>query len=68
MKTGFYGRPGSYLESKVHIVQGRKPLCGYKPGKTMKFQWCGTGAIIHYVDCEKCRQRYQKLLEDAENK
>lgn len=60
IKTGYYAAPNSERKFKVHIIKGKNSLCGYKPGKTMIFRWCGNGAVIPYVNCLKCRQVIEK--------
>jgi len=60
MKTGYYATPRSERKFKVHIVKGRKPLCGYKPGRTMKFIKCAVGIFLPYITCSKCLNILQK--------
>jgi len=68
MKTGYFGRPteGTY-KAKHTIVHILKPnevcLCGYRPHKTMKFQWCANWVELEYIECKKCINGYLKLLE-----
>lgn len=67
MLIGWFGRPFNYkhksLATKTHIVNEEKVLCGYKPHKTMEFQWCKTIEGIDeldYVECNKCKEKYIK--------
>ena len=71
--TGYYARPtvgkNKAVHTQVHFVNKFFPVCGYKPHKTMSYQWCANGAHWHYLECEKCkdwlRKQYQRKLTAA---
>ena len=64
MIIGWFGRPFNKkhksLSTKTHIVHNSKTLCGYKPHKTLEFQWCAFTVRLQYVECEKCKERLLK--------
>ena len=51
--------------SNVHIFEGRKALCGYKPAESMQLQFCAHGAHLEYVECGKCKEKYNQLKEKS---
>ncbi len=54
------------LSTKTHIFNGDKVLCGYKPHKTMEFQWCvGIGNLdfITFVECDKCKNKFKQFIK-----
>ena len=57
--TGYFGRPSTDKQTgkwtKVHVVKNGKPICYYKPHKTMLFQWNSYGINYSYIECKKCR-------------
>lgn len=57
--TGWYGRATEHGHSakstKVHLLVNGKPVCGYKPHKTMQFQWCSYSTM--YIECDECKKR-----------
>lgn len=61
-QTGYYARAHENGHTakwtSVHLVKDSKPICGYKPHKTMQFVWNSNGARIDYVDCPTCRKKY----------
>lgn len=65
IQTGYFARATEKGHkaawTKVHLVRDGKPLCGYKPHKTMQFQWNSNGVHLPYVECDKCKEniRYQ---------
>ena len=64
MKTGYFGRATekgyNAKSTQVHIVNGEGvSICGYKPHKTMEFQWCATFAYLPYVECKKCKYLFK---------
>lgn len=61
--TGYYGKPGTHYTSGVHAVRDGKPLCGYRPAKTMVFQWCANGIQHDYLECDRCRERVNGILK-----
>ena len=66
MKTGYFGRATENghraMATKVHVVDDfGKPICGYKPHKTMQFQWCAMGVRLPYVECPKCKTKGERL-------
>lgn len=64
---GYFGRPFNFkhksLSTKTHIFINGKVLCGYKPHKTLKFQWCAIDIKnnLYYVECGKCKEKYLKI-------
>lgn len=60
--TGYFGRPspvpgGTGISTNVHYVGADgKPVCGYKPHKTMEFQWCSDGLNFQYLECKGCKE------------
>lgn len=70
MITGFYGKPGTYVTTKVHCVYAKDetPLCGIRINKRkMKFQFCAMGCHTEYITCERCKQRYAGVVRRAQN-
>ena len=70
MKTGYFARPFNYYHKSkttmVHIVDNdNKPICGYKPHRTMKFQWCSLSVYLIYVECKKCKKEFRLLQRDS---
>lgn len=71
--TGYFGRPSisgkqSGKWTKVHITCNGKPLCGYRPHKTMSFQWNSSGINLGYTECDKCKELGREiLLKDNED-
>jgi hypothetical protein len=64
LQTGYFARPVNGPTGKstnVHIVDGRMPICGYKPHHTMQFQWNANGVVLSYVGCEKCKENLKYL-------
>lgn len=65
MRTGYFGRATENghraTHTRVHIVDGRRALCGYVPHETMIFCWCCEGITLEYVECKKCKERYLKI-------
>lgn len=60
--TGWYGRANedkhTAKHTKVHFVKNFKPLCGYRPHKSMSFQWNSTHSyVFDYVECAECKRR-----------
>jgi len=60
MKTGYFARASEGKQSgrwtKVHIVhEDNKPVCAYRPHKTMRFQFCAGYVYDPYVECTQCR-------------
>ena len=69
MKTGYFARPFNYSHRSkatiVHIVNNdNKPICGYKPHKTMQFQWTHLSVDLMYVECKKCKQKWARYLKN----
>ena len=64
MGIGWFGRCFNYhhksLSTKTHIVNNGKVLCGYKPHKTLKFQWCASLESLEYLECERCKTKLYK--------
>jgi hypothetical protein len=68
VKTGYFARPTergmNEKVSSVHLVCGQHPICGYKPHRTMRFQFCANFPFDEYVKCPKCKE----ILRDAREK
>jgi hypothetical protein len=66
MTVGYFGRAFTSkhksLTTKTHIVDNDKVLCGYKPHKTMSFQWCIIGEGIDRLDCVECNECKKRYL------
>lgn len=67
MKTGYFGRAteNGYTakSTQVHITDSyARPICRYRPHRTMQFQWCASGVMISYVECKQCKEQYKKSL------
>lgn len=66
-QTGYFARAGqnglSAKSTKVHVIKNGKPVCGYKPHKTMQFCWNANGIYLSYVDCPKCKALCQPKPE-----
>jgi hypothetical protein len=47
------------VATQTHVVLQGKCLCGYKPHKTLRFQWNSMQDMtpIVYIECKKCRDR-----------
>ena len=65
MKTGYFSRAHedghSAKSTQVHIVDDYgKPICRYKPHKTMQFLCCAWHIYLPYVECKKCKQKLFK--------
>tara|TARA_Y100000034_G_scaffold123484_1_gene170298 strand:+ start:414 stop:641 length:228 start_codon:yes stop_codon:yes gene_type:complete len=61
MRTGYFARAsgegGREISTNVHVTHDNdKPICGYKPHPTLRFQWCANRLVLHYVECVKCRR------------
>jgi len=68
VKTGYFSRAHedghSAKSTIVHIVDSyNKPICGYKPHKTMQFLLCAYGIYFPYVECKKCKEKIMKQKE-----
>ena len=46
---------------KTHIVKEGKVLCGYRPHKTMEFNWCAGIDRLEYLECDKCKMKLEKI-------
>jgi len=72
MRTGYWARAHEDRHdtrtTKVHIEKDDKGLCGYIPHKTMKFQWCAMDVYLPYVECKKCKEKYQRIEERSKLK
>lgn len=60
-QTGYFARASqnglTAKSTKVHVVENGKPVCGYRPHKTMQFCWTANGIYLRYVDCPKCKAK-----------
>lgn len=66
VSTGYFARASEggkkAVHTKVHLVSGRTALCGYMPHPSMSFQWCASSAILDYVECKACTDKYMAKL------
>lgn len=63
VETGYFGVPGSSGGNfTVHVITAKGPLCGWRPRKEMKFQWCAHGIRWEYIECDSCMRAAKKLL------
>lgn len=58
-ETGYYGVPGSYRPSMVHLVRDGRPVCGFRPVAS-EFQWCCYGTNFDYLECSRCREHARR--------
>lgn len=71
IQTGYFaratekGHKAAY--TKTHLILDGKPMCGYKPHKTMQFVWNAQGAHKPYVECNKCKEKYDVYYIIKEN-
>lgn len=61
--TGFYGVPGTYHTTHVHLLVDGKPTCGYRPHARYEFQWCAGTIVLDYIDCRSCKAKALHLWE-----
>jgi len=65
MPVGYYARATenkhSTVHTKVHFIIDREPICGYKPHKTMQFQWCSNSDILDWIECKKCKEKVKRI-------
>ena len=58
--TGYYAqtpKPGGVGRStNVHVAKDGKPICGYRPHESYKFQWCAHGIYAPYIECKRCKE------------
>jgi len=54
-QTGYWASENGH-RSGIHVRQGGRPLCGYKPAKRMQFQWCANCVHLFLVTCKKCKR------------
>lgn len=68
MKIGWFGIPGLTPRSvKTHVSDGRKTLCGWKPGRRKEFQWCAPVRVntLNDIECLRCRANALVLMTGA---
>lgn len=65
LETGWFGRAAekghrAARSRYVHLYNRSigACLCGYRPHKTMHFQFNAAYVELNYVDCPKCRKAY----------
>lgn len=63
LQTGFYGVPGTRLHTKVHVINGGKPLCGWTPRKEQEFQWCARRIWWEVIECGSCKRMARRLMD-----
>jgi hypothetical protein len=59
VSTGYYAKVHG-KHTMVHLVDEGKPMCGYKPAKSMQFQCCAPFPHLEYVECKKCKEKFEK--------
>lgn len=60
--TGYFAKlpVSSNGRSNTHfVIEDNKPLCGAKVNIEL-FHWCARGAVLQYLECNKCRELYNK--------
>ena len=60
MRTGWFGRPGTYRFTRTHVVSDTdppRPICHSRIGRRMAFQWSFNGVSLRHVDCRRCLAR-----------
>jgi hypothetical protein len=53
MITGYWAKSDG-SRSKVHLVEGGKPICGVRMSKYAEYQGVATGASMRQVECDRC--------------
>lgn len=50
--------------TKTHCIASGKGtcLCGYRPHKTMKYQFCAARIELDYIECSRCLERAKNLV------
>lgn len=66
--TGYFARAGKpdnamAKATKVHALKNGKAMCGYRPHKTMSFQWNSNGLVYGYIDCPSCKKLAAEILQ-----
>jgi hypothetical protein len=62
LTTAYFATPEyPYRRTKVHVCENGKPICGAKVKGTYHF--CASGAVMIYVECEKCLKIWLKEVE-----
>lgn len=63
VSTGFWGIPGTYRCTKVHVAVGsNRALCGRRFSSRCQYQWCAHGIHLEYLECPRCRVRAHKIV------
>ncbi len=62
--TGYWGNERQTV-SHVHVAKDGKPICGYKPARSMRFHICAFGVYRPYVKCKRCLEKLDKAAEVA---
>lgn len=62
LMTGYFASDKAQA-SKVHIVyvEDNEPLCGTRISRDRSFQWCSLDVYLEYVECIKCKLRWERL-------
>ena len=58
LRTGYFADTKTW--TKVHVVNGYKPICGSVISENKQFQFCSVGITYDYIECEKCKQKIKK--------
>lgn len=65
IQTGNFARSTenghSAKQTQIHLVINGKPICGYKPHETMKFQFNANFPHMPYLGCKSCKKKYDLL-------
>ena len=70
-QTGYFGRATedghkAMVTKHIHFVEdGEQPICGYKPHKTMEFQFCTVGFDNRYVSCPRCIKKKERIINEG---
>lgn len=61
--TGYFGIPGR-IGGKVHVIEGKRPMCGIRVDPRAEFQWCAHGIQSDYLECKGCRKKVAPILRE----
>ena len=63
--TGYFADPNRPNEEMtlVHLAMEGSPICGTKIPDRKIYQWCSTTIYMKYVNCDKCKEAAEPMLE-----
>jgi hypothetical protein len=61
--TGYFASSGREGRTKVHLVEGEKPICGAVVRGT--FLFCANRVRLNMVECAKCKAKYARLQDEG---